>query len=82
MIVEGLGTVSFVNGLLRIQTMKINANGKEEQSGEIIIPGNRVGAILTGLSQSASGIDEKLKSNLEVSDSKTKEKSSKKNKKK
>ena len=82
MLVEGLGTVSFVNGLLKIQTMSVNSSGIEEQSGEIVIPGNRVGAILNGLSQSASGIDEKLKKNLEPAKSESKEKTSKKNKKK
>ena len=60
MLVEGLGSVTFVNGILRAQCTTINAEGKPEQSGSIEIPGSAVGNVIQGLSTAAQGISEKL----------------------
>ena len=46
MLIEGLGNVSFINGILRIQTLKVNSEGKVEESGVIEIPGNKEGWIV------------------------------------
>ena len=35
MIVEGLGKLTFVNGLLRVQALKINTDGEFSESGTI-----------------------------------------------
>ena len=60
MLVEGLGNITFVNGLLRIQALTVNTDGKLSESGTIEIPGNRVGEIINALSAGATGISEKL----------------------
>ena len=43
---RGLGNVSFVNGLLRIQTLAVGPDGKISESGTIEIPGNKVGDLI------------------------------------
>ena len=63
MLVEGLGNITFVNGLLRIQALTVNTDGKLSESGTIEIPGNRVGEIINALSAGATGISEKLGEN-------------------
>ena len=60
MLVEGLGNITFVNGLLRIQALTVNTDGKLSESGTIEIPGNKVGEIINALSAGATGISEKL----------------------
>ncbi len=60
MIIEGLGNVSFVNGLLRIQTLSVGPNGKINETGSIEIPGNKVGDLITSLTAAAQGISEKI----------------------
>ena len=61
MIIEGLGTVSFVNGLLKVQTIGINSAGEAYETGQLEIPGGRVGDVIDGLSKAALGIQAKLK---------------------
>ena len=39
MIVDGLGSVTFVNGVLRVQLTNINGEGKIIEAGSIEIPG-------------------------------------------
>ena len=39
MLVEGLGNITFVNGLLRIQALTVNTDGKLSESGTIEIQG-------------------------------------------
>ena len=51
MIVEGLGTVSFVNGILKVQTVGINSAGEVVETGQIEIPGSRVGDVINGLTK-------------------------------
>jgi hypothetical protein len=60
MIIEGLGNVSFVNGLLRIQTLAVGPDGKISESGSIEIPGNKVGDLITSLTAAAQRISEKI----------------------
>lgn len=82
MLVEGLGNVTFVNGLLRIQALTVNTDGKLSESGTIEIPGNRVGEIINALSAGATGISEKLGENQTPNkNEKPKKESSKKKKK-
>ena len=82
MIIEGLGTVSFVNGLLKVQTLGINSAGEVYETGQIEIPGGRVGDVINGLSQAAQGIQEKLKEadSSTVAPGESKKKSEKKGK--
>ena len=82
MLVEGLGNITFVNGLLRIQALTVNTDGKLSESGTIEIPGNRVGEIISALSAGATGISEKLgEAQTPDTDEKPKKESNKKKKK-
>tara|TARA_B110000444_G_scaffold261018_1_gene310507 strand:+ start:6303 stop:6560 length:258 start_codon:yes stop_codon:yes gene_type:complete len=60
MIIEGLGNVTFVNGILRIQTLEVGSSGEISESGTIQIPGNMVGEVIKNLSAAAQGISDKL----------------------
>lgn len=42
MYVEGLGSASVVNGVLRIETFYRNAKGEDVAGGDILIPAGRV----------------------------------------
>ena len=86
MIIEGLGKVSFVNGIFKVQTVAINASGDAVETGQLEIPGIRVGEVISALTQAAQGIEEKLKENNPTSTDEekkeTKEKTKKNGKKK
>jgi len=75
MIVEALGNVTFVNNILRIETLMIQGDGSVAPSGSIEIPGNLTGEVINQLAQATQGISEKL--NSEISGD-TKEETSKK----
>ena len=60
MLVEGLGSITFVNGVLRVQLTSINAEGKFIDAGSLEIPGAKVGDIIQGLANGSQGIIEKL----------------------
>lgn len=49
MLIEGLGSASVVNGVLRVETLARNARGEDQPNGEIIIPVTRVIAIAESL---------------------------------
>jgi len=88
MLIEGLGNVSFINGLLRIQTLKVNSEGIVAESGTIEIPGNKVGDVINSFATAAQGISDKIgdntdaksKDNEEASNGKKDKKDSKKKK--
>ena len=60
MLVENLGHVTFVNGILRIQGLGVDASGNAVETGNIEIPANKVGEVIEALAASAKGINEKL----------------------
>ncbi len=60
MLLEGIGKVSFVNGILRIQGLGVDASGNAVETGNIEIPANKVGEVIDALAASATGINEKL----------------------
>ena len=82
MIIEGLGNASFVNGLLRIQTVAVGSDGKISESGSIEIPGNKVGDIITSLTAAAQGISDKIGEETGTKSKKENKKSSSSKKKK
>tara|TARA_B100000212_G_scaffold329498_1_gene294804 strand:+ start:1158 stop:1403 length:246 start_codon:yes stop_codon:yes gene_type:complete len=77
MLIEGIGTVTFVNGLLKIQTVAVNAAGEVKETGQIEIPGSRVAEVINGMSSAANGIQEKLSENNLTAETKEKGKSKK-----
>ncbi len=60
MIIEGLGNLTFVNGILRVQAIKIGPDGQPTESGTFEIPGTKVGDIINGLATAAQGISDKI----------------------
>ena len=90
MIVEGLGSVTFINGILRVQTLGINPLGQVAETGTLEIPGNKVGDVIKGLAEATTGISEKIGDEAEVptkieketSDNQTTSKTKKKDKRK
>lgn len=49
MFIEGLGSASVVNGVLRLETLARDARGEDRPNGEILIPVTRVIAIAESL---------------------------------
>lgn len=82
MIIEGLGNVTFVNGLLRIQAVAVGSDGKITETGSLEIPGNKIGDIISALTAATKGISEKLESESDGSSSNKEEKKSSNSKKK
>jgi len=77
MTVDGLGSITFVNGVLRVQLTTINGEGKIVEAGSIEIPGAKVGDIINGLANASKGIVDKLNESPDGSEEKTKKPSSK-----
>lgn len=49
MLVEGLGSATIVNGVMRIEALRRNAKGEDVVEGELQIPVNRIAAVVAGL---------------------------------
>lgn len=49
MFVEGLGSASVVNGVLRVETYARNARGEDVPNGELLVPVTRVIALSEAL---------------------------------
>ena len=49
MLIEGLGSATISNGLMRIETFQRNAKGEDVSGPELLIPANRSAAIAAGL---------------------------------
>jgi hypothetical protein len=61
MLIDGISKVTFVNGIMRVQCLVIDPNGKEVESGTLEIPGGNIINIINGLANSAKSLEEKLK---------------------
>ncbi len=60
MLVENLGHVTFVNGILRVQCTQVDPEGKLRESGILEIPGGNVNGVLNALISASKAIEEKL----------------------
>ena len=60
-LVDGLGSVMFHNGILRIECVAAGADRKGHPSGTLLIPAAQVGAILKGLINAATDVDQQLR---------------------
>lgn len=49
MYIEGLGSASVVNGVMRIETFHRNSRGEDVSGSDLIIPANRVTTIAASL---------------------------------
>ena len=84
--VEGLGSVTLVNGLLRVQLVATDPSGNLKETGQLEIPANRVVEVVNGLAKGAQDISDKINETNTEAEKQTKEKGksngSKKDKKK
>jgi len=69
MLVENIGAVTLINGVLRIETLKVKPGGDQEKSGELEIPANLVGPILDAMVKSAQEVEKQLKEDLKSNES-------------
>tara|TARA_X000000368_G_C23042252_1_gene717508 strand:+ start:556 stop:807 length:252 start_codon:yes stop_codon:yes gene_type:complete len=60
MIIETLGQVTFVNGILRVQALGVAPSGEAVETGTLEIPGNKVGDIINLLASAAQNISDKI----------------------
>lgn len=60
MLVDGLGTVSLVNGVLRVETLSRNSKGEDICSGELHIPAARIGMVVAGFQKLLEELREKI----------------------
>lgn len=58
-LIDTITHVGFGNGLLRIECARIGADNQPHDSGTIIIPGNRAGAVLNALIKATKELEEK-----------------------
>ena len=77
MLVEKITAASFINGVLRLETASISAQGKLENSGSIEIPGNLVAKVINEISNGAQQISEKIASTDNKKENSTENKSKK-----
>jgi hypothetical protein len=79
MIIDGLGSVTFANDVLRVETTKLAPNGEVTPAGDIEIPKSSIDAVVNGLVVAVNQINEKL---LEASEKQKDAKETDKGKKK
>ncbi|MAU25067.1 MAG: hypothetical protein CL706_06630 [Chloroflexi bacterium] len=60
MLIEKVESASFLNGILRVSTSRLGADGKPIINEPINIPGNLVGEVINGMAIVSKGISEKL----------------------
>ena len=65
MLIEGLGSVSLANGVMRIETLYRNANGEDQPGPDLLIPGNRAVVILQGLESMIKKLSDALEARRE-----------------
>lgn len=65
MLIENIGSVTLVNGIVRIETQEVLAGGEVAKSGEIHIPANIIGTILEAMLAATKDIETKFKEQLE-----------------
>lgn len=71
MLLEGLGSASVANALVRIETFSRNARGEDVRGEDILIPVNRVGAVATGLEELIGKLREQVNAAQEPPQSET-----------
>ena len=60
-LIDSLKTVSFHNGILRIECLSAGPKGEEQSSGTLLIPGNQAGAILKALTAAAQELEKRMR---------------------
>lgn len=58
-LVDGVTTVSFVNGILRIECGSVNREGKLSPSGTLLIPATQAGRVLKSIANAAKELEKR-----------------------
>tara|TARA_B110000444_G_C18849238_1_gene604222 strand:+ start:4255 stop:4503 length:249 start_codon:yes stop_codon:yes gene_type:complete len=65
MIIDNIGQTTLVNGIVRIQAMKVQPGGEQVPSGEIEIPAAIAGPILDAIVGSVKELENQIKENID-----------------
>ena len=60
-LIDGLKTVGFHNGILRIECIQAGSSGEERSSGTLLIPGNQAGQVLKSLVEATQELEKRLR---------------------
>jgi hypothetical protein len=60
-VVDRLGAIAIMNGVLRIECMAVNAAGQEKASGTVLIPANVAAGVVQSLIKGMQELDRKLR---------------------
>jgi hypothetical protein len=60
-LVDGIKAVSLQNGIVRIDCVGGGPNNEERLSGTLLVPANRVGQVLGGLTQALQELEKKIR---------------------
>jgi hypothetical protein len=60
-LIDGVKSVVFHNGVLRIDCIAGGPNGEERPSGTLLIPGNQAGHVLKALVEATQELDKRLR---------------------
>jgi hypothetical protein len=60
-LIDGLKTISFHNGILRIECIAAGPKGEERPSGTLLIPGAQAGPILKALVEATQELSRRQK---------------------
>jgi hypothetical protein len=60
-LIDGIKSVTFHNGTVRIDCISAGPNNEERPSGTLLIPGNQVGQILRTLTQAMQDLEKKIR---------------------
>ena len=61
MLIDGIKTVAFHNGVLRIDCVSAGPDGAERPSGTLLIPGNQAGPVLQALVGATQELEKRLR---------------------
>lgn len=60
-LIDGLKTIAFHNGILRIDCTAAGPNGEERPSGTLLIPGNQARQVLVALVNATQELEKRLR---------------------
>jgi hypothetical protein len=60
-LLDALKSVTFHNGLLRIDCVALGSNNEERPTATLLIPGNLAGQIFASLTQAVQELDKKVR---------------------
>ena len=65
-LIDVVKSVTFHNGLLRIDCVAHGANNEERPTGTLLIPGNLAGPILGALTQAVQDLEKKVREQAQL----------------